>query len=204
MVHGWTRRWVLGVACIAASMSGLPSAAAEPDYRLSDRFFFGIAGGAGRAGGVDGMTQVTSTVPVGVYETSFWPSDYVGLSTVVAIVGPAVYDVGGQVVVAVPLRWVQPYGGVMTGWRTTADDVASRVHLVAGINGYVNRNVRVFVELRDPDVTLVGATHLSQVITGVRWSPDWFHSARRITKLDTVWWSTLLAAGRWTGATLAR
>ncbi|MBP9086952.1 MAG: hypothetical protein KBG15_12595 [Kofleriaceae bacterium] len=198
-------RWL--VVVVASSMVGPGRAAAEPDYRPSDRFFFGLAGGAGRVADGDsvaGIPMASTSVPAAAYETSFWPSDYLGLSTLVAMVGTDVYDVGGQVVVAVPLRWVQPYAGAMAGWRTTASAVASRVHLVVGMNGYVNRNVRVYVELRDPEVTLIGATHRPHVIAGVRWSPDWFHSARRITKFDTVWWSTLLAVGLWTGATLAR
>lgn len=174
-------------------------AAAEPDHRLSDRFFVGVGGGVARASGGE-------AVPVGGYETSFWPSDHLGLATVVALVGgeAATYDVGAQLVLAVPLRWIQPYAGALAGWRTTPDDVAARVHLLAGVNGYASRDLRVFAELRDPDITVIGATHATQVVVGVRWSPDWFHRARPVTKVDAVWWSTLLAVGAWTGATLAR
>lgn len=171
------------------------TADAEADYRLSDRFFFGGAGGV-----VDG------NVPVGEYETSFLPNDFVGISTVVALAqgDSYAYDLGGQFVLAMPLRWVQPYGGAMVGVRTTIDDIAARAHLLGGVNVYASRNVRAFVEVRDPDITLIGDDHATQLVVGLRWSPDWFHRARPVTKVDTVWWSTLLAAGMWTGATLAR
>lgn len=174
-------------------------AAAEPDYRPSDRFFFGVSGGV-----ADMPTG--AAVPAGGYETSYWPNDYVGLSTVVSLTaGDAyTYDVGGQLAIALPLRWIQPYGGAMAGWRTTPDDVSARVHVFGGLNAYASRNVRLFVELRDPAITLVGASHQPVVVAGLRWSPDWFHRARPVTKIDMVWWSTLLAVGLWTGATLAR
>ncbi len=176
------------------------TAEAEPDYRPSDRFFFGVSGG------VVGGDALGGDAAVGGYETSFWPNDYLGLSTVVSLsLGDRyTYDVGGQLVVAVPLRWIQPYGGAMAGWRTTPDEVAARVHLVTGVNGYASRNVRAFVELRDPAVTVIGSDHATQVLVGMRWSPDWFHRARPVFKVDSVWWSTLLVAGLWTGATLAR
>lgn len=186
------RTWLL--ALVAAAFDGA-TAEAEPDYRASDRFFFGVSGGV-----------VRGDVPVGGYETSYWPNDYVGLSTVVALTGgdAYTYDVGGQLVLAMPLRWIQPYAGAMAGLRSTPDAVASRAHLIAGLNGYASRNVRIFAELRDPDITVIGTDHASQLLVGLRWSPDWFHRARPISKVDAVWWSTLLAAGIWTGATLAR
>lgn len=186
------RTWI---SAVVATISCGATAQAEPDYRAQDRFFFGVSGGV-----VDGAA------PVGAYETSYWPNDYLGLSTVVVLAGgdASTYDVAGQLVLALPLRWVQPYAGAMAGWRTTADAVRSRVHLVAGLNGYASRDVRLFVELRDPDLTVIGTDHASQLLVGLRWSPDWFHRARPISKIDAVWWSTLLAAGIWTGATLAR
>ncbi|HVV82491.1 MAG TPA: hypothetical protein VHE35_05400 [Kofleriaceae bacterium] len=196
-------RSLLGcVGCVVAVTCavGARASSAEPDYRPSDRFFFGIAGGVGGLDAADG----SSYAPAGAYETTFYPTDYLGLSTIVAIHDAHTCDAGGQLVLAVPLRWIQPYGGAMAGWRTTADDVALRVHLVGGANVYASRNLRLFVELRDPDVTLVGDSHEPAVLAGLRWSPDWFHRARRVTKVDTLWWSTLLAAGIWTGATLAR
>lgn len=191
-------RWWVGL--IAALALGATPAAAEPDYRPSDRFFFGLAGGISEA---DPMTTADYT-PAGTYETSYWPTDYVGLSTIVALARDDVYDAGAQLVLGVPLRYVQPYAGVMAGWRTTPDAVEPRVHAIAGLNVYASRNVRAFVELRDPELTLVGADHAPSVVAGLRWSPDWFHRARTVSKVDTVWWSTLLAAGLWTGATLAR
>lgn len=170
------------------------TAAAEPDGRPSDRVFFGASAGV-----------VDREVPTGGYETSWWPTDYVGVATVVTLVGGDAprYDLGGELVFGVPLRWIQPYAGALAGYRTTATTIAPRVHLVGGVNVYAHRDVRVFVELRDPAITVFGDDHAPQAVLGVRWSPDWFQRARPVTKVDAVWWSTLLAAGLWTGATLA-
>lgn len=191
-----TIRWV----ALLAALGTTTDVAAEPDYRPSDRFFFGFAGGIGER---DPMST-GAYAPTGSYETSFWPNDHVGLATIAAVAGDQIYDAGGQLVLGVPLRWVQPYAGAMAGWRTTPDAIRFRVHAIAGLNAYASRNLRVFVELRDPEITLIGTDHAPSVVAGLRWSPDWFHRARTVTKIDTIWWSTLLAAGLWTGVTLAR
>lgn len=193
-------RSLIGLVVAATCVLGPSRSWAEPDHRPADRFFFGVAGGVG---GLGRMTAGAYT-PAGAYETAYFPTDYLGLSTIVSIIGEHTYDAGGQLVLAVPLRWLQPYAGAMAGWRTTADVVAFRVHLVTGVNGYASRNLRLFVELRDPDVTLSGDTHQPVVLAGLRWSPDWFHRARVVTKVDTIWWSMVLGAGLWMGATLAR
>jgi len=61
------------------------------------------------------------------------------------------------------------------------------------------------VEVRDvPSVTVMGDSHETLAVAGLRWSPDWFHRARGVTKVDTVWWSVLLSIGVWTAGTITR
>ena len=184
------------VLLAAASALASTPARADSDHRPQDRFFFGLSAGAS----VEGEAR-----PAAAYETSYWPSDWIGLGTVVSITGTDTYDLGGQLVLAVPLRWVQPYAGGVAGWRTTPDDVSAQGYLLAGANGYLSRNLRLFVEVRDvSSLRLMGGTHDGLVLAGIRGSPDWFHRARGVTKIDTIWWSVVLTCAVWGGATLAR
>ncbi|MCX5741901.1 MAG: hypothetical protein NT062_05300, partial [Proteobacteria bacterium] len=134
-----------------------PRASANPDHRPQDRFSFGLSGGTD----VDGGTLA------GMYETSYWPNDWIGLGTIVSVSTAETYDVGAELVLAVPLRWVQPYGGVEAGLRTTPTDVAAQRYLFAGINAYASRNLRFFVEARDVP-NLMGGTHDELILAGLR------------------------------------
>lgn len=193
---GRRRRRGFAVALAAVCALGATSARAEPDHRPPDRFAFGLALGTA----VDEAPQAA-----GAFETSFWPNDWIGLGTRVSLSASHTYDVGGELMLAVPLRWVQPYAGVEGGLRTAAGEVTRRVSLFAGMNAYASANLRLFVELRDlPQVDLVGETHEPLVLAGLRHSPDWFHRARGVTKVDTVWWSVLLTAAIWGAATYAQ
>jgi hypothetical protein len=184
------------VLLTAACALGAPRAAADPDQRPQDRFFFGLSAGAS----VEGERR-----PAAAYETSYWPGDWIGMGTVVSMNGTDTYDLGGELMLAVPLRWVQPYGGGVAGWRTTPDQVTEQVYLFAGVNGYASRNLRVFVELRDVESAhVMGGTHDGLILAGLRSSPDWFHRSRGVNKFDTIWWSALLSVAIWSGATLAR
>ena len=81
------------------------------------------------------------------------------------------------------------------------------VHPIAGLNFYINRNLRLFAQWQyvplsyeatgdSASVAFTNAsTHL--VGAGLRWSPDFFHSARAAMKFDLIWWSTLLTVAAW-------
>jgi hypothetical protein len=193
---------VVAAACVCALIS--TRAAANPDHRPQDRFFFGLSFGSTANPDMDGSYQ-----PAVGYETSYWPNDWIGMGTLTTLSQSMTYDWGGELMIAAPLRYVQPYIGAHFGLRTATDrDIAGRVDLFAGVNIYASRNLRVFGELRDiPDFDyrdLTGGTHEELVMAGLRWSPDWFHSARNITKIDTLWWSTVLTFTAWGVASLAR
>ncbi len=214
--------------CLLASA---PMAAAKPDYRPQDRFFFALYGGAalGRAESIAlsvGANNFTAQRPSGYgpmfgFETSYWPCDFaaVGLD-VEAFTVPTpspqftalTTDLGLLLVLAAPLRYVQPYAGVWGGLRVSwlagqSSSLLPMAHPLAGLNFYINRNLRVFLQWQyvPLDYQIAGdkaqisyaggSTHL--LGTGVRWSPDFFHASRPAMKFDIVWWSALFAVAAW-------
>jgi len=187
------------VACLVAR-----TAHADGDERPGDRFFFGLYGGMTSGGGAGG------------YEVSAWPDDYIGIlaGTSVVTAGPLAgevpdstsFDFGGAFVGAVPLRYVQPYAGVWGGFvRSTlagnGTDFHSDWHPLVGMNAYVARNLRLYVQWR-PATVHRGMDTLPDPETdlytfGVRWSPEAFHSARSVNKVDLVWGSVVLSCAVW-------
>lgn len=204
---------------------------AKMDGRLQDRFFFALYGGtsissAGQIGLTDADTAImaqkqSSIGPLVGLEVSFWPCDYaaIAISGQVFTVPPpaAEYtaltsDLGIELLAALPLRYVQPYAGIWGGLRTSwvarqSSSVILNVRPVAGLNFYVNRNLRLFAQWQyapidyeatgdSVHVTYANAsTHL--VGAGLRWSPDFFHAGRGAMKFDLVWWSALLTVAAW-------
>jgi hypothetical protein len=181
----------------------LGTARADDDGRPGDRFFFGMFGGATDGGGAGG------------YEVSAWPNDYIGITagTSVVTAGPTAttpestgFEYGAMFVGAIPLRYIQPYAGGWGGFIRTAlagegTGFHTDLHPVLGVNAYVSRNLRLYVQWRpvtihrdiegmeDPDTDLYAV--------GVRWSPDAFHRAKSINKLDLVWGSVSFSALLW-------
>lgn len=188
----------LALAC--AAMLAPRAASGEPDNRPTDRFFFAL--GAGRQGifGPSPEGGHTELVP----EISYWPDDYVGVSMETNLSG-FTNDWGLTPVVAVPLRYLQPYAGAFLGLRNENQTATGRpytgvdwhAHLVLGANGYASRNLRVYVQWEDPPFARLGDSHRQSLIGGVRWSPDFFHAERAVTKLDMVWWAGALTFVTW-------
>jgi hypothetical protein len=112
--------------------------------------------------------------------------------------------IGVSMCCAVPLRYVQLYGGPHIGLRTSFDDTEWDVHLMVGAQAYLGRNVRLFVQLDDLPVepTRLGPFHEYAVFGGLRWSPDYWKSMRPINKIDTVWWTMALTFVGWGVASL--
>ena len=179
-------------------------ASASPDNRPQDRWFFGISGGAALQMDLDREHKAAFG-----YETSYWANDYFACGTLLTIMQGDIYDFSGELMAALPLRYIQLYGGAQIGWRTIPyHDVAGRISAFAGANIYASRNLRLFGEVRDiPQLeisALDGGTHEEIVLAGVRWSPDAFHRARGVAKVDYVWWSTVLGFVVWGIATATR
>jgi hypothetical protein len=191
-------RWVV---CLVVLLSARV-AVAEPDNRPGDRFFFGLY-----AGSTDGGSG-------GGYEVSGWPNDYLGILAGTSYATAAEQDAttfewGAAVVGAVPLRYVQPYAGVyggfarsaLGGWKGEGTGFHTDAHWVAGVNGYVTRNLRLYVQWRPVtihrDMENVEDPTTDFFTLGLRWSPDAFHSARTINKLDLVWGSVTLSCLVW-------
>jgi hypothetical protein len=190
-----------GVLCAASLLACATRIAhAGGDNRPGDRFFFGLAGG---------VTGDASAA--GALDTSYWPSDYVGMTfgmsfagTIASGVTPASSDtdLGSSVVLAVPLCYVQPYGGLWAGFaRTILDGKGTGLNLdyepVLGMNGYLSRNLRAYVQWRPIAIHGGGAVmdaSANVLVVGVRWSPDLFHSARTVNKVDAVWGTIALSA----------
>jgi hypothetical protein len=169
------------------------------DNRPGDRFFFGLAGG---------VTGDASAA--GALDTSYWPSDYVGMTFGASFAGTnasgatpssADTDLGSSVVLAVPLRYVQPYGGLWAGFaRAVLNGKGTGLNLdyepVLGMNAYLSRNLRAYVQWRPivihaGDPTMDASANV--LVVGVRWSPDLFHSARTVNKVDAVWGTIALS-----------
>lgn len=179
---------------------------AEPDNRPGDRFFFGLY-----AGTTDGGSS-------GGYEVSAWPNDYIGImaGTSFATAGPqamvpqsTTLEWGGAFVGALPLRYVQLYAGgyagfartALDGWEGQGTGFHSDVHPLVGVNGYVSRNLRVYVQWRPVTIHRgmdgVDDPTMDVYTLGVRWSPDAFHSARSVNKIDLVWGSVSFSCLLW-------
>lgn len=202
----------------------------QPDNRPSDRFFFGL--GIGAVGGSEDRFNVPEEVgglAVG-YETSYWPNDYVGVgfdfhfsrtNESATTITATTIDLGLPLVVGLPLRWVQPYAGAWLGLErtyfyetasdtTTTDGFHKAIHPVAGLNGYLSRNLRVFLQwqglghrdsrcalsfLADPDCSTSAFTQ--ELLVGLRSSPDWFHKKRGRIKFQIVYWSVAATVLLW-------
>jgi hypothetical protein len=182
-------------------------ASAQPDYRPSDRIFFGVGGGSA---GLLGPSPEGAHAEL-VLEVSWWPNDFFGLMTDAHLSGFA-DDWGVTPVGALPLRYVQLYGGAFLGFRNEHEAATGRpprgvdrhAHLVMGMNGYVSRNLRVFVQWEDPPVARLGAVHRQAVIGGFRWSPDAWHQARPTNKIDFVVWMIDVVFLSWMVASVAQ
>ena len=194
---------------------------ADPDNRPGDRFFFGLGLGMAR-----GPTAQFDPPEFGgslalAYETSYWPNDYFGFGIDLHVnwmsdqdTSITNLDLGLPVVVGVPLRWVQPYAGVWLGLdRTYLDDGTGNTtsgfrlatHPIAGLNGYLSRNLRAFVQwqsmtLRDcpsEDSSCRDTAFGQELIVGLRSSPDWFHRLRGSMKFQTLYSSLMATALAW-------
>lgn len=200
---GCVRRGTSGLgAVVLVCVAGV--AHAEGDNRPGDRFFFGLYGGSTEGGGAGG------------YEVSAWPNDYLGITAGTSVVtagqldattpSSTTFEWGATVFGAVPLRYIQPYAGGWLGFaRTSLDGVGTGfhtdIHPVVGVNGYVTRNLRLYVQWRpvtvhrgidgmdDPNTDLYAV--------GLRWSPDAFHRARTVNKIDLVWGSVTFSGLLW-------
>ena len=203
------------------------SAHAEPDNRPGDRFCFGLGVGAARGPSARFDMPELSGGLAAVYETSYWPNDYVGFGLALHLSRMSAaettitnVDVGVPIMLGVPLRWAQPYGGVWLGFdRTYVDEYGTgnttsgfrmAMHPIAGVNGYISRNLRVFVQwesvtLRDPacpEGMPAGSdcsdnAFAQELLIGLRGSPDWFHKKRGRAKFQTIYWSVLGTALLW-------
>lgn len=190
-------RW-LGIVCWLAA-----TAHADTDGRPADRFYFGVYGAATNGGGAGG------------YEVSAWPNEYIGIMAGTSITtagqidstaSSTTFDWGASVVASVPLRYVQPYAGGWIGFaRTAVDGEGTGFHTdlqpVLGLNTYVSRNLRLYVQWRTVTVHK-GMDGVSDPTTdvfalGVRWSPDAFRRARAANKIDLVWGSVTFSGILW-------
>ena len=210
-------------------------ALAKPDFRLQDRFFFGLHGGvllnqvgqisvtaASDAQNTNVLRSQSNLIsPLVAIETSFWPCDYAALGfdlqlailpTPVEKYTPLQLDLGLYAVLAVPLRYVQPYTGVRGGLRTVSlggqgSEVMPAIYPLAGLQIYAQRRLRVFVQWQYAplDFSVLGSKlHIryadtsAQVLSaGLRYSPRFFHTARGALKFDLIWWSALLGVAVW-------
>lgn len=223
---------VIGLVWVLSSAA---PALARPDFRLSDRFFFGVHGGVllsqvgqlSVASATDGSqiglahNQKNVLSPMVAIDTSFWPCDYAGLGfdlqlatlpSPVEKYTPLQLDLGLYAVLAVPLRYVQPYAGVRGGLRTVSlggqgSEVMPSVYPLAGLHIYAHRRLRVFVQWQYAplDYTVLGSKlHIryadtgAQVLSaGLRYSPRFFHRGRGSLKFDLIWWSALFSVAAW-------
>jgi hypothetical protein len=186
-------RVLLSIALVAASAA---PARAGSDYRWHDRFFWGLSGGA---------VAVAEGAPregAGGFEVSYWPEDHVGVR--IGWTSSAFADDWGvDLVAAVPLRYVQLYGGLHLGLRNVrgldeGDDAV--LYPLVGAQAYLGRNGRLFVEWVDAPVEplRLGSLHADTISGGLRWSPDFFHRAHPLNKIDMVYcatWMTFLVWG---------
>jgi hypothetical protein len=195
------------VLCVLVVVCVGQSAGADPDNRPGDRFFFGGYAGTTEGGGAGG------------YEVSAWPNDYIGIlaGTSITTAGPTAttadsvtLEWGGAFVGAIPLRYVQPYAGGYAGfarsalgggWDGEGTGFHSDLHPVIGMNGYVSRNLRLYVQWRPVTIHrgMEGVDDPTAGLTtvGLRWSPDAFHAARTVNKLDLVWGSVSFSCVVW-------
>ena len=181
---------VLACALVAPAHAG-------SDYRWHDRFFFGLG-----VGGVSSeLDSEDSRALVLGYDVSYWHNDYFGLR--LATESSSVADDWGlDVFGAVPLRYVQLYGGPHLGLRNAEsvdDGVTGQLHLVLGVQAYLGRNGRLFLQLQDPpvDALRVSAHHADVLMAGLRWSPDFVHRARPLNKLDMIYVPMMLTFAIW-------
>ncbi len=199
------------------------TARAEPDNRLGDRFFFALQAGGVSASSATAAEPIKAegdagSISLGLgYETSYWPNDYFGVGLnlqIMRIPGNANVasgtnvDLGLPIMLAVPLRYVQPYAGVWLGLANTYVDhigrgVRAALHPLAGVNGYINRNLRLFLQWEQVSFHAYSETDAQLVVAGARWSPDFYHEMRGTMKFQTIWWSVLGTLVGWGVASLA-
>lgn len=192
-------RWLLVV------LLSIPRVAmAGADFRATDRFYFGASAGAV----VDepARPDVPAVIHGGWgFDISYWGSDFFAVRMAMQHSGYA-DDWGIEPLAAVPLRYVQLYGGPHFGLRTSFTDTAMDGHAVVGAQAYLGPKLRLFVQLDDVplDALRFGPHHQYSVFGGMRWSPDFFHSARPANKFDSVWWTMSLTFVVWGLASLAQ
>lgn len=164
----------VGLLVAWAAIWGAAPALAKPDFRLSDRFFFGLHGGGllSQVGQISvnpaAETQPPSRLadqsnrvtPFAAIETSFWPCDYAALGFDLQLstlpspdekYTPLQLDLGLFAALAIPLRYVQPYAGVRGGLRTVGlggqgSEVMPTISPLAGLNIYAGRRLRLFLQ----------------------------------------------------------
>jgi hypothetical protein len=189
---------------------------ADPDYRPQDRWFFGLYGGAANTSKEDpAMPDIGAAGPSFGYESSFWPDDFFGFGMNVELADlprgagvpdAVMVDMGTPLLLAVPLRYIQVYGGGWVGLRNTfydheSESVDFALHPIAGVNLYVGRNLRLFAQWQGLDylrpAEVGGDGQGSMIVSGLRWSPDAFHKLRVASKFQTVWLTTLFTVTTW-------
>jgi len=192
-------RLLAGLVVLASSAN----AGAEGDYRPTDRFFWGVQGGAVLGEPMTGAGTETALYGGFGFDISYWGTDYFALRMAWQHTSYA-DDWGLDVLAAVPLRYVQLYGGPHIGFRTSYGDTEPDLHALVGAQAYLGRNVRLFAQLDDVaiDVMRAGPFHRSAIVGGVRWSPDYWKSMRPVNKVDTVWWTMALTFVCWGVASL--
>jgi hypothetical protein len=189
------------------------------DLRPGDRFFFGFYGGAALASAERQSvgTVVTALGPAVGWETAYLSNDFIGFGHDVEVMNVNLPDprttwtaqLGVFATLSIPLRWIQPYVGGWAGLVTfSGDDVSSgawaKLEPLAGLNVYLGRNVRAFVQWRPIEPRLDEETSrqylrigYDEIVTGIRWSPDAFHEARGMDRFNAVWWSALASFLTW-------
>jgi hypothetical protein len=198
---------------IFALVATTGTARAGGDNRPEDRFSFAIAAGM-VSSGTELAPMSPDTSPGVVLETSYWPNDFAGLGySLEYLAVPATttsaastnLGTGFSAMAALPLRYVQLYAGGWIGARYNFVDGDSRglhwtVYPLAGVNLYVNRNLRVFGQVQSVALEEVGDGRAQLVAIGARWSPDAFHRQRGATKFSIVWTSLLAGVAVFAGA----
>ena len=166
------------------------------DNRPQDRFYFGIHAGVGSRTTESVSSPAADPGVAWGYEVSYWPIDYFALGyglNAGVFPGGDTGEAGAYALLAIPLRYLQPYVG---GWAgvaysgsldTEADSFDVTAHLVAGTNLYVNRNVRLFLQWQNLRVDADAETRTQLLTLGVRFSPDDFHELRGADKFTVVW-----------------
>jgi hypothetical protein len=189
---------------------------ADADNRPQDRFSFALSVSNATRGEAEGVGSPVDALSGIGWETSYWPNDYFGIAYdfeylriptddpgMAAIRQSTNTGLGGSAVVAIPLRYVQPYAGVWAGLRYNFVNGDSRgvnptLAPRAGLNIYVNRNLRFFAQWESVPLESDAMSDRGNVVSvGARWSPDVFHRQRALTKFSAVWGFAAMSVGLW-------